>query len=246
MKFQREKLAPILVLGALVLLSMVSSSCTKQGDVIETIGGHSIYTEDYENYYKTSVNLASRMAGADESLISRMVCNSETAIGKSLTPAIHYTRYRDSLMVAKVAEEEGFLDDPNVKRMLEQSRLQTISQLYINAKLLQSIKIPEEAKMKVCEALRKKEPKKMASLSLDDCLEVAEGALKRRLIGRKSDGVINSIRESIAIKKNDNFDLGEYLGSIALYKKLRKKGGCNDSASGQKEEKQDKSKETEK
>ena len=206
-------------------LLLFSFNC-KKGEVIESIGSYDIRTKEYEDYYATSVDMASRMAGADRSFVSRMVCNQESSLSKALRPSSHYTRFRDMLMVARVAEEEGFTDDPNIKRMLEQSRLQTLGQLYINARLLQAVDVPEDAKVKVCEALRKKEPKQMAHLSLDDCLEVAEGILKRRLVSQKSEQVVNSIRESIAIKRNHKFDQSAYLKGFALYKSLREKGGC--------------------
>ena len=166
------------------LCFLFTVSCDR-GELIESIGGEGIYTEDYQDYYSTSVELASRMAGADQSFVARMICNPEASLSTALKPENHYSRFRDSLMVARVAEKQGFLDDPNVQRMLEQSRLQTIGQLYINAKLLQAVKVPKDAKIKVCEALRKKEPAKMASLSLDECLEVSEGILKRRLVSQK-------------------------------------------------------------
>ena len=214
-------------IGVFVSISLLlfTFNC-KKGEVIESIGGHDIHTKEYEDYYATSVDMASRMAGADRTFVSRMVCNPESNLSTALRPSAHYNRYRDMLMVARVAEEEGFTDDPNVKRMLEQSRLQTLGQLYINARLLQAVDVPDDAKVKVCEALRKKDPQKMAHLSLDDCLEVAEGILKRRLVSQKSDQVVNSIRESISIKRNPKFPQKEYLKNLALYKTLLKKGGC--------------------
>ena len=216
------------VLASFALL-LFAFSCNK-GEVIETIGGYDIHTKEYEDYYATSVDMASRMAGADKTFVSRMVCNPESNLSTALRPSSHYNRFRDMLMVARVAEEEDFTDDPNVKRMLEQSRLQTLGQLYINARLLQAVKVPDDAKVKVCEALRKKEPQKMAHLSLDDCLEVAEGILKRRLVSQKSEQVVNSIRESIAIKGNPKFDQNDYLRNLVLYKNLREKGGCAGNA----------------
>ena len=217
----------VLSIGSLVSVALLlfSFSC-REGEVIESIGGYDIHTKEYEDYYATSVDMASRMAGADRTFVSRMICNEESGLSKALQPSTHYNRYRDMLMVARVAEEEGFTDDPNVKRMLEQSRLQTLGQLYINARLLQAVNVPDDAKVKVCEALRKREPKKMAHLSLDDCLEVAEGIWKRRLVSQKGDQVVNSIRESIAIKRNPKFNQGEYFQDLALYKTLRQKGGC--------------------
>ena len=214
-------------LSATLICFLAVMGCGKKGEVIETIGKHSIHTGEYEDYYATSVDLAGRMAGADRKVIARAICNPESPVSKALVPERHYAGYRDSLMVAQVAEEEGFLDDPNVQRMLEQNRLQTIGQLYINAKLLQKVKIPEAAKVSACKELRKKEPQKMASLSLDDCLEVAERLLRRRIVNQKGEEVLNEIRESIAIKRNQNLDQDDYLDNLALYKRLRKKGGCS-------------------
>ncbi len=205
----------------------------ERGEVIETIGGHDLRTKEYEEYYSTSVDLASRVSGADKSVIAKLVCNKESSVSKTLRPQNHYDRYRDSLMVARVAEDEGFLDDPNVQRMLEQNRLQTIGQLYINAKLLQAVDnlITEEAKLKVCEALRKKEPKKMAPLSLNDCLAVSERFIKKRLISQKSKEVIKDIRESVAIKRNLKFDQKQYFNKLPAYVDLKKEGGCAGSSS---------------
>ena len=233
MKFLTKKISSISLkwssIFVAMLLSFSTMNCDK-GEVIETIGGHSITTSEYQDYYATSVDLASRMAGADQTFVSRMICNPDSQLSSALNPTQHYVRYRDSLMVARVAEQEGFLDDPNVQRMLEQSRLQTIGQLYINAKLLQKVNVPEDAKIKVCEALRKKEPAKMKALSLDDCLEVAEGVLKRRLVQSKGKEVVNEIRESISIKKNSKIELSDYLAKLSLYNELREKGGCKSSS----------------
>ncbi len=210
---------------AILFLSFFIFSCDK-GQVIETIGGQDVHDKDYERYYATSVDLASRMSGADETFLSRMVCDEESQLSVALKPSSHYERYRDAVMVARVAEKEGFLKDPKVQAMLEQSRLQTIGQLYVNYKLIQSTTVPEDAKVKVCETLRKKEPEKMAQLSLDDCLKVAEGLLKRRLIAERSDQVLSNIKQNVTIRKNDKFDLTNYLKNLKQYKSLREKGGC--------------------
>ncbi len=211
---------------AVLCLSLVTGFACNKGEVVETIGGHSIYAQEYLDYYDTSVNLASRMVGADKKFVSRMICDESSSLSKALKPSNHYARYRDSLMVARVAEEEGFLDNPSVQRMLEQSRLQTIGQLYINAKLLEKIEIPESAKLEVCKKLRKEKPKQMASLSLEDCTALAEGVLKRRLMSERTDVVINEIKESIAIKRNLEFDQRNFLRNLPLYQDLKEQGGC--------------------
>ena len=89
-------------------LAFIILSCDK-GQVIETISGKKIYDKDYEKYYATSVDLASRMAGADETFLSRMVCDEESQLSAALKPSGHYERFRDAMMVAQVAEKEGFL-----------------------------------------------------------------------------------------------------------------------------------------
>ena len=227
--FKGRSSLPLLVgFFALVLPLFFTSNCNK-GEVLETIGGKGIYTKEYENFYSTSVEMAGRLAGVERKDIANSVCNPESKLSKALNPPAHYSRFRDTFLVAQAAEAEGFADKPEVKRMLENSRLQALSQYYINTKILAAIEIPEETKVKVCEALRKKEPQKMAALSLDDCLSVAERVLKQRLLEPKSKEVIKDIRESVAVKANEDFDKKKYLKALPLYEELKEEGGCSGS-----------------
>ncbi len=193
---------------------------------METIGDRKIWTKDYETFYQTSMDLTGRMAGSGKEAISRLVCDESSPLSTALKPENHYAQYRDTLIIAQVAKDEGFLDKTEVKLMMEQSRLQTIAQLYINEKIMQKVKISKEEKLKTCQELRAQEPSKMAPLSLEDCLDVAAGVLKRRRAKEKGAEILGEIKEQIAVKKNGSFNKDVYLERMPLYRDIRKEGNC--------------------
>ena len=172
------------------------------------------------------MELTGRMAGSGRKAVARLVCDESSPLSAALKPENHYAQYRDTLIIAQVAKEEGFLEKPEVKLMMEQSRLQTIAQLYINEKIMQKVKISQKDKLKTCQELRVQEPSKMAPLSLEDCLDVSAGVLKRRRAKEKGAEILGEVKERIAVKKNENFDRDAYLEAMAIYRDVRKEGNC--------------------
>ncbi len=218
----------------LLFVGLFLLTCEKKGEVIEEIGTQKIYTKQYEKEYATAVDFASRLAGTDKSVLYKIICNPSTAptteayqLALTLKPENHYTQYRDTIMIAQIAEEEGFLDDPVVQQIIRQSRLQTIAQLYINQKLSQSLEIAEEDKIETCEELRRREPARMKPLPLEDCLKVAEGVLRRKAVQSKGQEIVQDVKERVAVRKNEKFDRDNYLENIPLYKTIQEQGGCS-------------------
>jgi hypothetical protein len=219
--------------GLLCLMVVFALSC-EQGEVIEKIGNESITTAEYEDNYNTSVELATRYANAEKSTLYKLVCNPSIApnaqardMALQLAPSVNYQQFRDARIVEIVAEEEGFLDRPIVQKILEQTRRNTLAQLYVTEKLWERIKISEEDKQETCQELRKEDPARVGPLPLDDCLRIAEGILKTQQSRREAQKVFDEIKEKVKITKNEKFDREEYLkNGLELFKTIKTEGGC--------------------
>ncbi len=222
------------LLVALIALFVSTVSC-KQGEVIEQIGDHTITTSDYEEYYTTYLEKAARFAHAEKKTLYKLMCNPDQIpsnpilqdmIGR-LKPENNYNEYRRMRMIEQVAMEEGFLDKPVVRKIVEQVVLETVVNLYLNEKMDERIKISLEEKQQKCEELRRQYPDRVGSLPLDTCLYIAEGIIKQSIVQREGPVVQEEITESVSIQKNPKFDRNHYLDEgMDIYKTIRKEGGC--------------------
>lgn len=220
---------------ALPGLMIMASSCQDGGKVIETIGKETITTSEYEQYYSTYVDKAAIFSNAEKSTLYKLMCNPDQVpmnpilqdMLVRLDPRVNYEEFREMKIIEQVAKEEGFLDKPTVKNIIEQVVLETVVRLYVQDKLDERIKISQEDKQKKCEELRQKFPQRMASVPIDTCLFVAEGYLKQEIISMEEPRIRNEFKESISVKKNSDFDRKEYLTEkMDLYQTMKKKGGC--------------------
>ncbi len=227
---------------SILLFAVVAGlvACKDRGKVIETIGKDTITTEKFENYYSTYIEKASRLANADKETLYKLMCNPEQIppdpairelIG-GLIPENNYEKFRDMKIIEQAALSESFQDRPVIKEILEQVYMETLVNLYVQEKIQEKIKISETEKEQKCNDLRKERPEQMAGLTLDQCLKVAERFLKMEIVQREYPKIIEGIKESVQIKKNNDFDRDNFLkNDMKLYNDIRKTGGCVDQPS---------------
>lgn len=222
-----------------LLLLALPLAC-KDGDTIEDIGSYTITTKDFENHYSTYLDKIARMANAEKSTLARLMCNPEQTpenpmwrdVVRNLEPKEYYESYRDLRIVEQAARKDNFLDDPQIKRIIEQVTLEAIAQLYIQKKMEERIKITEEEKSSKCVEMRQKFPQEFGPLSLDECLKYAEGFLKRDRMQQEFPRLRDEIKESITINKNQKFDKTDFLANkIEAYRVMKKTGGCEAASS---------------
>lgn len=221
--------------GVLLTVLLASAAC-KKGETIEEIGGHRIGTAEFEDFYSTTVETATRYSNAQKDTLYKLVCNPSLApsemhydMAVSLQPRIAYDRYRSMLMIESVAREEGFTDRPLIRKILENANRQNLVQLYLHQKVIEKIKISEAEKQQTCEELRRREPQRVGPLPLDDCLKVAEGFLMRAQFERIQREVYDEIKERVRVEKNEEFDRDAYFTSgLELYQQIKEGGGCKD------------------
>lgn len=227
---------------SILLFAVVAGlvACKDRGKVIETIGKDTITTDKFESYYSTYIEKASRLANADKETLYKLMCNPEQIppdpairelIG-GLIPENNYEKFRDMKIIEQAALNESFQDRPVIKEILEQVYMETLVNLYVQEKIQEKIKISETEKEQKCNDLRKERPDQMAGLTLDQCLKVAERFLKMEIVQREYPKIIEGIKESVQIKKNNEFDRDNFLkNDMKLYNDIRKTGGCVDEPS---------------
>lgn len=229
-----------LPLFVLILLFVFFSGGCKKGKVIEEIGNHTVTTTEYEDYYSTFVDKAAIYANAEKSTLYKLMCNPDQIppnpilrdLFDKLDPKVNYEEFREMKIIEQVAKSEGFTEKPIVKKIIEQTVMETIVKLYFQEKLDQRIKISLEKKTERCNELRARFPQKMGPLPLETCLYIAEGFIKQEIIEKEGPKLRDEIKESLAIKKNKDLDRDDYLrNKMEIYNSIRKEGGClTDSA----------------
>ncbi|MBW7858223.1 MAG: hypothetical protein H3C43_08025 [Leptonema sp. (in: Bacteria)] len=213
--------------------------CKDQGQTIETIGKDKITTEKFETYYTAYIEKASRLANADKETLYRLMCHPEQIpqdpqardMIAGLIPENNYEKFRDMKIIEQAAVAEGFQDRPDIKAILDQVYLEALAQLYFQEKMQAKIKISETDKETKCQELRSKHPAEMAGRTLEECLKMGESAAKMELFQVEYPRLRSDIKESVQIKKNNDFDRDDYLkNKLKLYQDIRKTGGCSESS----------------
>lgn len=223
--------------------SLLLFSCQK-GKTIEEIGNHSMTTSDFNEYYNTRLERVTRLANIDKKSVAKYMCSAahpfERQIAEELDPEQTYKKYRDLRMVEQVANLDGFMDRPVIKRIVEQAVLEQIAQLYLQEKMEKYIKITAEQKEDKCRELKQSDPGRYGPLPLDQCIAFAERLLVSEQFKKYQPILIEEIKERVQVKKNVNFDKDEYLRKdVEGYRSLRRSGGCpvDDSKTESKSEK---------
>lgn len=223
------------LLPAAALILMLGAC--KDGETIEDIGKYTITTADFEAHYQAHVESQAYIQNAEKSTFAHYMCHPERApdnmflrgLLRSLEPKVLYDSYREARIVEQAARQENFQDDPLVQRMMEQAQLQILTRLYIMKKLEKRIKVSDEEANAKCVELRKKAPEQFGSLTLEECKKVGFGFIREERMQGEYQKVLDEIKESVTIKKNQKFDRDDFLGNkIEAYRALRKSGGCEE------------------
>jgi hypothetical protein len=195
-------------------------SCNRdESTVIETIDGDKITVNRFERDYEIALETFSRQYNIEKKTLIEDILAKDIKDLPQEIQQIHYqldkknfyeNSYRDFLIVAKAADKSGFTNRSDIKNILEFMRIQTISQLYILEELEKRVKVSDEEVKEECERLRKKSPE-AAAKPLSDCLKYARGQLKLNYFNQNKDKVKDRIKEMVSIKRNETFDLEEFL-----------------------------------
>lgn len=220
----------------IVLAVFVTAGACKEGEEIERIEGSSVTTEDFKEYYDTNIEVLSRVRNVKKETLSNLLCNPDKIppqelmaqeLVRRLRPEEAYKEYREMRIIEEVARKEGFADRPLVKKMLEQVTRETLVQIYMAEQMEKSLKIADSDIEAKCQDLRDQYPRETAAMTLDDCLQYAEGLLKREIMAKQYPQIRDSIKETVQVEKNDQFDKEAFLeNDIKSYLELRKAGGC--------------------
>ncbi|MCB1175249.1 MAG: hypothetical protein KDK39_16860 [Leptospiraceae bacterium] len=221
-----QTLSRIIVLIASLLVFYYLSGCNK-GEVMEKIGNSSITTDDFESYYEAEVEKISRIYSTDKKYLYQLICDPRTGAIERFKPELVWEKYRDSRMILEVADDDKFLDNPRIQKIIENARNEAIAQLYVNEKFIEKVKISEEDKEKKCEELRAQDPARFGPLTLDDCKNQAFMALKGQYYKQYAGKIQDEIKERVQVAPNKDFDIDKYLkDGVQLYNTIRKEGGC--------------------
>ncbi len=229
----------------LILLSIIYfPNCREKGENIETIGKDTITTSDFETYYETYIEKTSRLANAEKQTLYKLMCHpeeipQEPAIQEliaGLYPENAYQKFREMKIIEQAAKLENFDKKVQIKNILEQVRLETLINLYIQEKIQERMKISSEQIEKKCESLRNQD-KRVQNLPIEQCLKIAEAYIKNEFISKEYPKILSEIKESIQVVKNNQFDKDKYLkNDITLYKEARKIGQCVEGGNGPEKE----------
>ncbi|MCB1157220.1 MAG: lipoprotein LipL31 [Leptospiraceae bacterium] len=220
----------------LILLSSLSFfylSCQQKEDdsqVIETLDGHKISVKSFNAAYETAIESLSRMQNIEKKNLLEFISkdvnevpNEFKALNQQFQKKNFYDNYRQMMMIKIVADKNGFTSRPDIKKILKQVEMQTISSLYIQEQVEKKIKITDEQAMSECEKLRAQN-KAFASMTVDKCVMIGRGYLKRAESEKILPRIIERVKESVSIKHNEKFDLEEYMKSSGEKKEEKKEG----------------------
>ena len=218
-----------LALLLLALLATAAVAC-KRGQTVEELGNYVVTTDDFNEYYNTQVERLTRLANVDKATVARALCSAshpmERQIADEMDPENTYKKYRQLRIVEQVAQLDGFMDRPVVKRILHQFMLEQAAQLYIQEKLEKYMRFTPEQKEEKCRELRVRDPGRFGPLPLDQCVTLAERVLVSEETKKRYGPVMDEIKERVAVKKT-TFNKDEYLkNNVEGYRALRKSGGC--------------------
>lgn len=201
-----------------VLIVFFLSCNQNNSPVIEIIDNEKITLERFEQDYEIALETFSRQNNIEKKTLEEIINKDPKELPKEMQ-SIHYqfqknnfyeNFYRDMIIRAKAAEKSGFTSRPEIKRMLEFMRLQYISQIYFLEEFEKRFKVTDDEVRSECEQLRKNNVQ-LASRPISDCLNYARASLKMKYIEENQVKIRERIKEGISIKRNESFDLEEYL-----------------------------------
>ncbi|MCC6275745.1 MAG: lipoprotein LipL31 [Leptospiraceae bacterium] len=201
----------------IVLFILGIANCGDGSPVIETIDGAKITVKGFENSYDTAIEAMSRMQNVEKKNLVEFIAKNIDEVPeqfKSLNFQFQkknfFENYRQMLMVKIIADKTGFSSRADIKEILQQVEMQTLSTLYIQEQVEKKIKITDEQAMEECNRLRGQN-KELAAMPIDRCVMIGRGSLKQKESQNVLPKVIERIKEGVVIKHNDKFDLDAYM-----------------------------------
>ena len=221
----------------LFLILFTISACGEDSPVIESINGEAISVKEFEDSYLTAIDAMSRTQNIEKKNLIEFIEKDIDEVPerfKSLNYQFKkknfYDNYKQMVITKSVADKSGFSKRPDVKAILEQFEMQTITTLYIQEQVEKKIQITDEEAMAQCETLRK-EKRIPVELTVDKCMMVGRGVLKENLSKEILPKVMERIKEGVTIKHNEKFDLDAYLNKEFKVSEMEKKEGKKKEAS---------------
>lgn len=203
-----------------ILISILISffaSCGDNSEVIETLDGNKITVNSFEDTYNVAVDAMSRVQNIEKENLLEFISKDISEVPEQMRALNYqfqkknfYDQYRDMMITTIAAEKDGFTKRDDIKKILKFQEMQIVSQLYVMHLVESKIKISEEEAMEECQKLRSKEPQ-INSLPIDRCILFARAKLKKDKSQEILPKVLERIKEQIAIKHNDKFDLDAFL-----------------------------------
>lgn len=192
-------------------------NCGDGSPVIETIDGTKITVKGFENSYDTAIEAMSRMQNVEKKNLIEFIAKNIDEVPeqfKSLNFQFQkknfFENYRQMLMVKILADKTGFSSRADIKEILQQVEMQTLSTLYIQEQVEKKIKITDEQAMEECNRLRGQN-KELAAMPIDRCVMIGRGSLKQKESQNVLPKVIERIKEGVVIKHNEKFDIDAYM-----------------------------------
>jgi hypothetical protein len=203
-----------------ILFFLLLITCSKQEDessqVIEMLDGNKITVDSFNTAYETAIESLSRMQNLEKKNLREFISKDINEVPEEFKPLNQqfqrknfYDNYRQMLMIKIVADKTGFTSRSDIKEILKQVEMQTISTLYLQEQVEKKIQITDEMAMAECEKLRAGD-KRFSGMPIDKCLMIGRGYLKRNESDRVLPRVMERIKESVTIKHNEKFDIDEY------------------------------------
>lgn len=207
----------LIVLTTVIFMTGCKITATGDSPVIEVLDNQTITVNKFEEAYNTAIESLSRTQNVEKKNLLDWISKdiSEVpdqfkALNQQFQKKNFYDNYRQMMIIKIVAQKTGFTSRPDIKKILDQVVMQTISSLYIQEQVEKKIHITEKEIEDECSRLRTKNAQ-FAAMDINKCMMIAKGFLKRRESEKIVPRVMERIKERISIKHNDKFDLDEYL-----------------------------------
>jgi hypothetical protein len=194
-------------------------NCGDDSPHIESLNGEKITVKRFESAYEAAIETMSRMQNIEKKNLLEFISKDIDEVPEQFQSLNYqfqkknfYENYRNMLMVKLAADKSGFTSRQDIKEILDQVTMQTVSQLYVQEQVEKKITISDEEAKEECERLRGQNSQ-LAAMPIDKCMMLGRGNLKRVRSQEVLPKVMERIKEGVSIKHNEKFDLDAYLKS---------------------------------
>jgi hypothetical protein len=206
----------------LLIFPLLLTACGDDTPLIESLNGEKITVGRFEGAYEASIETMSRMQNIEKKNLLEFISKDIDEVPEQFQSLNYqfqkknfYDNYRNMLMIKLAADKAGFTSRQDIKDILTQVEMQTVSQLYVQEQVEKKIKISDEEAKAECERLRGQNAQ-LISMPIDKCMMLGRGNLKRARSQEVLPKVMERIKEGVSIKHNEKFDLDAYLNSDKL------------------------------